>query len=687
MDVMALVMRLKEEGAAQVRAALTSMRAGLKRTEKDAKQLTNAMDGLSQHARTLAGSLAAVAGGAATLRAIDTYAMMNNQLKLATTSTEGFVKAQADVIRIAQATNQPVEAVAQLYGRVSRAAAALGLSQEQVAKLTETVGQALIVSGADAGAAAGALTQLGQALAAGVVRAEEFNSIMDGAPALIQGVEKSLGLLPGALRKMSIEGKLSSQVFGQAILNATTISEQFGQMVPTLSQQMVGLRNQFVLMAGRIAETTGATTKLGEAIQAVKQNLASLIAIVASAVTAFVVYRGALLGAAVASAVLTSAQTVAAFLSLARAVRSVADAGALLNAAGGGWLKLAGVIAGAAASAGVYLATQRALNKALGETTAATTGQTTATTQQSLAIKAAAVDNIGLLVELASVTALTAAQTDTLRGAEAQLVAQLSAGNIGLEQRVKLSKQLAAVQSAVGDQLALGLGGGPTARMGVTSSPMGRPAMVGAINPAVIGQVQAQMAAVAAATEQAAVDTIQRLQQSFAGGVVSTFADALAAGFQAAIASGKIGEGFKAFGAVMLSGLGEMLQNFGKRALLANQLILKLMASMGSMNPVAGIAASLALIALGGALKGAAQSAFGGGGGGGNMAAVSGFSGGGGGGTARLPGLTFGPTASATAGSLTAAAPVNVTIIGPNDPTAQRQMQELIANAQRRGNV
>jgi tape measure domain-containing protein len=687
MDVMALVMRLKEEGAAQVRAALTSMRAGLKRTEKDAKQLTNAMDGLSQHARTLAGSLAAVAGGAATLRAIDTYAMMNNQLKLATTSTEGFVKAQADVIRIAQATNQPVEAVAQLYGRVSRAAAALGLSQEQVAKLTETVGQALIVSGADAGAAAGALTQLGQALAAGVVRAEEFNSIMDGAPALIQGVEKSLGLLPGALRKMSIEGKLSSQVFGQAILNATTISEQFGQMVPTLSQQMVGLRNQFVLMAGRIAETTGATTKLGEAIQAVKQNLASLIAVVASAVTAFVVYRGALLGAAVASAVLTSAQTVAAFLSLARAVRSVADAGALLNAAGGGWLKLAGVIAGAAASAGVYLATQRALNKALNETTAATTDQTTATTQQSLAIKAAAVDNIGLLVELASVTALTAAQTDTLRSAEAQLVTQLSAGNIGLEQRVKLSKQLAAVQSAVGDQLALGLGGGPTARMGVTSSPMNRPAMVGAINPAVIGQVRATTEAMGRVLDDAVTATMKTIQESMAGKIAGTFADAIAAGMQAAVATRSIGEGFRAFTAVLLSGIGDMLVKFGTQALLMSKLMASFYAKLPT-NPAAAAGIALAMIAVGGALKGAATLASGGGGGGGSVSAsIGAFGGGTGGGTARLPGLTFGPTASATAGSLTAAAPVNVTIIGPNDPSAQRQMQELIANAQRRGNV
>ncbi len=691
MDVFALTMKLKEEGAAQVRAALTSMRAGLKSTEKDAKQLSTAMTGMSQHARTLASSLAAVAGGAATLRAIDTYAMMNNQLKLATTSTQGFVKAQADVIRIAQATNQPVEAVAQLYGRVSRAAATLGLSQEQVAKLTETVGQALIVSGADAGAAAGALTQLGQALAAGVVRAEEFNSIMDGAPALIQGVEKSLGLLPGALRKMSAEGKLSSQVFSQAILNATTISSQFAQMVPTLSQQMVGLRNQFVLMAGRIAETTGATTKMGEAIQGIKQNLSQLIAIVASATTAFVVYRGALIGAAVASAVLTSAQTVAAFLSLARAVRSVADAGALLNAAGGGWLKLAGVLAGAAASAGVYIMTQRALSKALAETTAVTTQQTTATTQQSIAVKAATVDQIGLLVELADVTQLTATQMNTLRGAETQFIAQLSAGNIGLEQRVKLSKQLSSVQASLGEQLALKM---PTpapivqkvtARQEIT----GGPAKITAVSPQVIGQVKENFATMNAAIDEQAEKTLDNLRTGFAAQLGGTFADALGAGFEAAFATGSISEGFKAFGSAMLSGLGGMLQSFGKQALLASTLMAKLMESFGSLNPYVAVAASIALIALGGALKGAASSAFGGGG---QSANVSTMGGGYGGGSMRssaqtLPTITYGPTSAASGSAIRPASAMNVTIIGPNDPSAQRAMQELIMKADRRGNV
>jgi hypothetical protein len=226
--------------------------------------------------------------------------------------------------------------------------------------------------------------------------------------------------------------------------------------------------------------------------------------------------------------------------------------------------------------------------------------------------------------------------------------------------------------------------------IGATTSTQTQPSVVPpqvtAVDPTTMAKVRAQMDAVAVETERMAAETTQRLQQSFAGGVVATFADALAAGFETAIATGKISEGFKAFGSVLLSGLGGMLQQFGTAALLANKLMIKLMTSMATMNPVTGIAASLALIALGGVLKGAARSAFGGGagGGGGN---VGGYSAPAMGGNMTMPTAYYGPTSAGSANTIERVNPISVTIIGPNDPTAQRQMQELLRNAQRRGNV
>jgi len=175
-------------------------------------------------------------------------------------------------------------------------------------------------------------------------------------------------------------------------------------------------------------------------------------------------------------------------------------------------------------------------------------------------------------------------------------------------------------------------------------------------------------------------------------GLIGTLADSIGSAFETAFATGSITEGFKAFGKAMLSGLGGMLQMFGTQALMASALMSKLMKSFATLNPYAAVAASIALIALGGALKGAASSAFGGGGGGGGRVSSVATLGGGYGGSMglsgqTLPTLTYGPTSAAGGAGIRPATPMNVTIIGPNDPSAQRAMQELMTKADRRGNV
>jgi len=175
-------------------------------------------------------------------------------------------------------------------------------------------------------------------------------------------------------------------------------------------------------------------------------------------------------------------------------------------------------------------------------------------------------------------------------------------------------------------------------------------------------------------------------------GLITTLADSIGAAFEVAVATGSVTEGFKALGKSMLSGLGGMLQMFGTQALVASKLMASLMVAFKSLNPAAQIAASIGIIALGGMLKGAASSAFGGGGGSGGRGVSVATMGGGYGGSMgssgqTLPTLTYGPTSAAGGASIRQASAMNVTIIGPNDPSAQRAMQELMTKADRRGNV
>lgn len=176
---------------------------------------------------------------------------------------------------------------------------------------------------------------------------------------------------------------------------------------------------------------------------------------------------------------------------------------------------------------------------------------------------------------------------------------------------------------------------------------------------------------------------------SFATQIATAFRDVMAgslvAGIEEAIATGSITKGFKALAQTMLSGLGSMLIQFGTALLPIAALMEKVRAALLSLSPQGLIAAGLGMIAVGAALRGAASAAFGGGGsppptsGYTAMAPAAGSFG--------LPTQFYGPTAAGSASTIERVNPVNVTIIGPNDPAAQRQMQELVRNAQRRGSV
>ena len=176
----------------------------------------------------------------------------------------------------------------------------------------------------------------------------------------------------------------------------------------------------------------------------------------------------------------------------------------------------------------------------------------------------------------------------------------------------------------------------------------------------------------------------------FATAIATAFKDVMvdsfAAGIEAAIATGSITQGFKTLTKTMLSGLGSMLIQFGSSLIPIGALMEKVRAALLTLSPQGLVAAGIGMIAIGAAMKGAASAAFGGGA---ATSAGSAFSAPSMGvtGAMTLPTLSYGPTAANSAATIAPVTPMNVTIVGPNDPAAQRQMQELMRNAQRRGSA
>lgn len=227
---------------------------------------------LSGQFTALGGSLAkvfAVAGGirgAQTL--IDTSTQIQNALKVTGLEGEALVRVYDRLFESAQRNMAPLETLAQLYSRIGLAQSQLGVSQEDMLQFTDRVALALRVQGTTAQEARGALIQLSQAMGAGIVRAEEFNSIVEGAPSILRATAAGLKEAGGSvakLRQLVIDGKLPSKAFFDAFLaGAPMLEKMVANAEVTVSQHLIRLRNVLIDAAGDFDKGSGAAEAFGK---------------------------------------------------------------------------------------------------------------------------------------------------------------------------------------------------------------------------------------------------------------------------------------------------------------------------------------------------------------------------------------------------------------------------------------
>ena len=248
-----------QQGARQTQAALTG-------TQRRVAGLQKAFTALTR----VAGALALVFAAKQILQTADQFAQLQNRLRVVTDSTEELASVTERLFEISQSTRQEFDSVVALYSRASIAAGELGASQDELFRLVEITGKALAVQGGAASESAGALRQLSQSFSSGIVRAEEFNSLLEGAfplaLAAAEGLDAAGGSV-GRLRNLITQGEVTSREFFEAILKGgAQLDEQFAQTVATLSQSFTVLGNSFLSFVGQIDSSLAGTSSLATAV-------------------------------------------------------------------------------------------------------------------------------------------------------------------------------------------------------------------------------------------------------------------------------------------------------------------------------------------------------------------------------------------------------------------------------------
>ena len=307
-------------------------------------RITNSVDS----ARRAFLALAAVSiGGGLRLQiqelagALDSFNKFETQLKLATKSQQEFNQALSESKRIASVAQADLESVGTLYARVNNALQDYGASTTQISAITEGFALALKTSGATAQESRSAIIQFSQAMAAGALRSEEFNSVAEASPKFMRLLADSLGVPVGALKKLGSEGKLTTDVLANALIpNLENLRKEAAQ-IQTISGAFTRFTNSLKETLGALDKQFGITKKVADGLKFIADNgrelTIVLTGIVATGITVWLAGMAAnaikattaLIATANAARLLAKAEVEAAVASATASVQSARASAAL----------------------------------------------------------------------------------------------------------------------------------------------------------------------------------------------------------------------------------------------------------------------------------------------------------------------------------------------------------------------
>lgn len=262
-------------------------------TERGAKVVSGNIKNIGTQARTSAGgvnllrrALLAV-GGAVVIRQLarvsDEFTNLNNRLRIVTDSEAELVAVRKELLQVSNETRTVFQTNAELFTRTAIATRELGLSQKQVITFTKALGQATILSGASAIEANNAIRQLSQGLQSGELRGEEFRSVSEQLPIVLDILSEQLGVTRGELRELAFDGKLTADVLVGGLLRAAEdLDEQFRTTTPTIAQAANVLRNNFVNLIGEFNEASGIAQAVARSFLFLADNIGTVARVLAA---------------------------------------------------------------------------------------------------------------------------------------------------------------------------------------------------------------------------------------------------------------------------------------------------------------------------------------------------------------------------------------------------------------------
>nr|DAS81753.1 MAG TPA: Tail tape measure [Caudoviricetes sp.] len=325
-------------GVSDGKEKVSELNAELAKTGDKAEE---AAGGLGKIGTVLAG-FATLSFAKSLLDTADAMQSINSQVRQVTSSETEYLAVQRQLLEVANNTRASLESTSSLYVSTSRALKDYGYTQQEILQFTEATNNAMTIGGVQAEQQAAALLQLSQALGSGVLQGDEFKSIAEAAPILLDTIAEYMGKSRAEIKKLGSEGELTADVIFKAISGASgKFGEQAAKMPMTMGQALTVFSNNWQSMISKLLNDSGAMSGIASIIKLIADNLNLVVPIMAGFAVAVTAATAQVIGLNVA--MLANPFGLIA-VAIGAVIGLISQFGDQIDVFGGGWSNLLDVI-------------------------------------------------------------------------------------------------------------------------------------------------------------------------------------------------------------------------------------------------------------------------------------------------------------------------------------------------------
>lgn len=179
------------------------------------------------------------------------FQSLQQELKLVAYDGESTAQTLQNLFAVANSSRQPIDAAVSAFSTLKKSTQNLNLSEEQLLSITDTVTKAIAIGGSNAMQASNSMIQFSQALALGKLSGQNFNSVAEQTPGLVQAIAAGLGMSTAQIKVFANDGKLSTEQIITALQNASdTTDATFQKLSLTIEGSLTQLKNNFMNFIG-----------------------------------------------------------------------------------------------------------------------------------------------------------------------------------------------------------------------------------------------------------------------------------------------------------------------------------------------------------------------------------------------------------------------------------------------------